>query len=1090
MSAEQELRAEIGRMLEAAQRSERRMRALQRVAAELEAATGSEEIASVAAAGACEAVDAEEGGVTSSEGGAPRFATDDRSPWSPGSARSLADPSGSDLVDQVVRAGGSIVFASKDEMRARFPDRVARIEASPVQTAALIAVPGRGGPLGVLHVSRIRPRPFDGTELDLLVAIARQTGLALERALHLAGRELALARERALHGVAGGLASDRTVHQMAETVLSGAELFGASMAYLGMVDADRAVITMIASRGFDEREIAGYREIPIDADTPVAEAVRTGRSLAIGSREEMAVRFPARVDVMERLDVHATAVQPVSVGEGSVACIALSYVVPHAFTDEERELLDTLGRLFAQALVRARADEAEVAARAALERAMSRIGRLQGVTAALTPQLRTDEIAETIVRETTVALGVDSTGLFVPRADALVPLARAGEGVETGWDGADGVSPDSPLAIAEAFRTGRPVWVPTKEEWRRRYPTAPADYHRGAGSVLAVPLVVEDVVLGVLGMLFRREHALAKDERRLAATMGQQAAQALERARLYEVERQAAERTARLQEVAAALAAAATPREVAEVVIGAGARAVGARSAAVGVVQPDRDELEIVGRTSDPGDPIDVADLASTSERWPGADAMSERRPILIASPAALAEDYPELMPDLGARVSASAGSAAWATLPLLTGAGAIGFVHFSFDGGRMFDDEEVAELRTMTAQASQAMDRARLFALEHEVARVLQDSLLPRGWTESEAFSVSTRYQAGAEHLEVGGDWFDVVVLEGERLGVAVGDVVGRGLPAAAAMGQLRSALRALAIAGGGPVAVVDGLERFAEHTPGAAMSTVVYGELDPSSGEFTFCAAGHPPPLLESDGSVRVLDGGRSPLLAVGAKGPRPTSTVRLDPGATLVLYTDGLVERRGESFDLGIRRLERALRATADLDTDARCDAIIERLLDGVEQDDDVALLCVRRSGATRARFSTRLTPAPSELGALRHRIAGWLRRHRLEEQEIASIVLAVNEAVANAIEHGGRNAADVMVDATMVDGALTFEIRDRGRWKDRPSDPDRGRGLLLMRALMDDVEIERGRSGTLIRLRRAVAGGSADRYGVLRDREGTT
>jgi serine/threonine-protein kinase RsbW len=270
--------------------------------------------------------------------------------------------------------------------------------------------------------------------------------------------------------------------------------------------------------------------------------------------------------------------------------------------------------------------------------------------------------------------------------------------------------------------------------------------------------------------------------------------------------------------------------------------------------------------------------------------------------------------------------------------------------------------------------------------------------------------------------------------------------------------------------------------------MSTVVYGELDPGTGDFTFCAAGHPPPLVESDGVVRILEMGRSPLLAVGATGPRPTATVHLQPGATLILYTDGLVERRGEPVDLGIRRLERALRATADLDPEARSEAILERLLDGVERDDDVALLCVRRSGATRGRFSARVKPEPAELGPLRRRMGSWLRRHHLEEEEAASVVLAVNEAVANAIEHGGRGPADVLVDATMDDGALTIEIRDQGRWQDRPSEPDRGRGLLLMQALMDEVEVERSSRGTLVRMRRGSAAPS-DRYGVT-DREGKT
>lgn len=150
--------------------------------------------------------------------------------------------------------------------------------------------------------------------------------------------------------------------------------------------------------------------------------------------------------------------------------------------------------------------------------------------------------------------------------------------------------------------------------------------------------------------------------------------------------------------------------------------------------------------------------------------------------------------------------------------------------------------------------------------------------------------------------------------------------------------------------------------------------------------------------------------------------------------------------------------------------------------------VALLCVQRWGATRVRFSVRLRPDAVELAELRHRVARWLRRLHLEEEEVASIVLAVNEAVANAIEYGGRGT-DVMVNATMADGSLAFEVRDRGRWQNRPSDADRGRGFLLMRALMDEVEIDHRNGGTIVRLRRGATSRSGGRYGVP-NREGKT
>ncbi|MGZ4133174.1 MAG: SpoIIE family protein phosphatase, partial [Actinomycetota bacterium] len=307
---------------------------------------------------------------------------------------------------------------------------------------------------------------------------------------------------------------------------------------------------------------------------------------------------------------------------------------------------------------------------------------------------------------------------------------------------------------------------------------------------------------------------------------------------------------------------------------------------------------------------------------------------------------------------------------------------------------------------------------------------------------------------------------------GIAVGDVVGRGLDAAAAMGQLRSALRALALQDVGPIRVMDALESFAERTTGAQLATVVYGELDPDTGEFRFCSAGHPPPLLEHEGEVQVLEGGRSPLLAVGGDGPRPDHVVRVPPGGTIVLYTDGLVERRSESFDRGIQRLGRALRATTELDLEARADEILGRLLDGVDRDDDVALLCVRRASDADRCFRARIPPRAGALSGLRHRADAWLRLRCLTDDDVDAAVLALNEAAANAIEHGA-SGGEIVVAIEVRGEDLEMRVHDRGRWQERPSAGDRGRGLLLMRALMDDVQVERADGGTTVTLRRRVS-----------------
>jgi serine/threonine-protein kinase RsbW len=717
------------------------------------------------------------------------------------------------------------------------------------------------------------------------------------------------------------------------------------------------------------------------------------------------------------------------------------------------------------------------------ERAVRFLLRLQSVTEALTPQLSTDEIARTIVDAATQVLGAEIAGLFMREGAVLEPIARSGDPSETSWDGASEVSLDSPLAIAEAFRSGRTIWAPTNEEWRRLFPSAPPHYHRDVQGVLAVPISSDgERTLGVLGALFRRPDALDEDERELATTIGQQAAQAIERALLFESERNLAQRAKALQEVAAGLAAAITVGDVAEVLVGQAARGLGALGAAVGVVDLEAGTVRLVRSVG--ADPIDVERCVRERVRWPGEAAMAARGPVLVRGLDQLRAEFPDAA--VTPAVARERTTLSWATVPLVSTAGVLGFYHTSFEGDRRGGDMPTADVRAIASQASQALDRARLFAQQREVAEVLQRSLLPRENPEIDDLAIATRYQAGAERLDVGGDWYEVIAVSPDLVGLAIGDVVGRGVEAASTMGQLRSALRALAMQGIGPVGVVDGLETFAQRTPGAAMATVIYGELSTDTGEFRFCCAGHPPPLLETEGEVEALQSGRSPLLGVGPLVPRAEGTAHVAAGASLLLYTDGLVERRGEAFDRGIQRLSRALAATASLDIERRADALLLRMLYDTQQRDDVALLCLCRTPATDRRFSEQLEPRPAELSALRTRFAAWLSREGLDLASVDTIVLATNEAVANAIEHGRHGTHRVAVNAWASSSSIMVEVRDRGTWREEASGADRGHGLLLMRATMDTISIEPSRDGTTVRMQRAIR--TLPSSGFPRSREG--
>lgn len=239
--------------------------------------------------------------------------------------------------------------------------------------------------------------------------------------------------------------------------------------------------------------------------------------------------------------------------------------------------------------------------------------------------------------------------------------------------------------------------------------------------------------------------------------------------------------------------------------------------------------------------------------------------------------------------------------------------------------------------------DLERLHEQSEAISHTLQQSLLAGAPPSDPRFSIVTLYEPAGEQLEVGGDWHDAFTLPGGRVGLVVGDVVGRGLTAATAMGQLRSAVRALALTGLGPQAMIRSLDAFVAEIPAAQFATLVYAEVDPDSGAVTVAAAGHPPPVVATAaGETSLFYGGRStPVGVLTPRLPRAEATLTLAPGDGLILYTDGLVERRTESIDDGLGRLLEAARE------DIHPEALRRALLDGGPDDDDVCVLAFTRA-----------------------------------------------------------------------------------------------------------------------------------------------
>ena len=394
-------------------------------------------------------------------------------------------------------------------------------------------------------------------------------------------------------------------------------------------------------------------------------------------------------------------------------------------------------------------------------------------------------------------------------------------------------------------------------------------------------------------------------------------------------------------------------------------------------------------------------------------------------------------------------------TVALLSGA-----MHLSTD------DWDV--LATFAAQAATAVERTEAFAHEHELSLQLQRALLPDALPAVPGVRLSGDYRAGTAQLEVGGDWYDAVQRPDGVLQLCVGDVSGRGIAAATVMVGLRNAFDAYALE---YVSTAEILKRMLRHVRDGEFVTVACVSVDLANGLLTYSLVGHLPPLLvdRDTGEVSRLDAAGAPPFGAVELDDITEITVPLPERSTLALYTDGLVERRGRDLHEGISTLAAVL--AEDAPPSAR--ETVARVSQALgETTDDMALLLVGFEGS-RARTSIDVPADPSSLPEIRQRLRAWLAALELDRATVEEVVLAVSEACNNAIEHA-RPSSDGAINVQLDAGTehLTVRVQDHGRWRESNEPGDRGRGLPLMRRLMDSVEIERGLDGTRVTLRRSL------------------
>ncbi|MGW5401444.1 ATP-binding SpoIIE family protein phosphatase [Streptomyces sp. NPDC003952] len=342
----------------------------------------------------------------------------------------------------------------------------------------------------------------------------------------------------------------------------------------------------------------------------------------------------------------------------------------------------------------------------------------------------------------------------------------------------------------------------------------------------------------------------------------------------------------------------------------------------------------------------------------------------------------------------------------------------------------------------------------QREAAVTLQRSLLPQELEQPDDLRVAATYQPGGTEAAVGGDWYDVITLGAGRTALVIGDVMGRGVRAAAVMGQLRTAVRAYARLDLPPHEVLQLLDGLAAEIDASQIATCVYAVHDPNEGLLAYASAGHLPILVrDEDGTVRRAADPTGPPLGTGG-WLHTSGTIALGPGSTAVLYTDGLVERRGEDIDEGVAALERALSGAQGTPA-VICDRLMRALGVDADHDDDVAVMVLQqpaRTGADAELFHNAalellggIEAAPRARAFAQGVLASW--RFPVELCDLG--VLAASELVANSLQHG---TPPMRLRLRRTDRRLIIEVTDGDdhlprRRRAEPAD-ETGRGISIV------------------------------------------
>ena len=783
-----------------------------------------------------------------------------------------------------------------------------------------------------------------------------------------------------------------------------------------------------------------------------------------------------RPDIFSSLNsdrFRALAIIPLVVSDHTIGAVVVHWDDDREISEPDRTFLFTITSAAAQAVERARLTLTEFVN---LERSQHLHQLSSALAAATTP----GDVAHAAIAGGRRALGAQSAVVRVPVAGerGLACLASSGhpallsrsmvplEGSQAGLcftHSRTGVA-----GVADEDDVREDVAVEIVARVLRELPKPV--------TIVSEPLIGSAGPLGVLSLAFVAQPELSEPDLRFLSTLAGLTAQALERAQVFEHEREALrdaeagrERLSLLSEVTRLLSSSLEPTTV----IRRTMSLVEGRLADSCSVQVPR-ESGLVR--------LDVREprrASSTSAGRDGQDVL----PFDSDAPAAVAfrTGRTQLAPLHDGEVGDEPSGVSTAlSVPLTANGEVIGVMTFVDGPGRLFEADDVSLATEVASRAGVALSNATRFQREHVVADVLQRAVLPDSLPDVEGLLLDAEYRAGVAGTYAGGDWYDVFELSDDLVFFSVGDVMGKGAPAAALMGQVRSAIRAYAVSGLSPTEVLSSLDRLFDTLIEDRVVTAVVGTITPSTGRVVLSNAGHPPPLVvRADGSATFCPMQRTLLIAAGLSGaPRPRDEVVLDRGDSLIMYSDGLIERRGEVITHGMERLANTATVIARAGWPHHPAVTFASMLSVEERTDDIVVLCLNYTGISEGRISApavgttrdgmstlHLEPVVESTPVARHWIAAHLRD--LPAEVTGCAALLTSELVTNAVLHAATPLCITLhilpdrIRVDVADGNPSFpSIKDYGR------DAATGRGLTLFNTLASNWGVQAVEDGKIV------------------------